>query len=33
MEYGKLVEAGTHEQLLEKNGVYTNLWRVQSGLK
>jgi ATP-binding cassette subfamily B protein len=33
MEYGKLVEAGTHEQLLEKNGIYTSLWRVQSGLK
>jgi ABC-type transport system involved in cytochrome bd biosynthesis fused ATPase/permease subunit len=33
IEYGKLVEAGTHEQLLEKNGVYTSLWRVQSGLK
>ena len=33
MEHGKLVEAGTHEQLLEKNGIYTSLWRVQSGLK
>ncbi|WP_199317719.1 ABC transporter ATP-binding protein [Richelia sinica] len=33
MEHGKLVESGTHEQLLEKNGIYSNLWRVQSGLK
>lgn len=33
MEHGKLVEAGTHEQLLEKNGIYTNLWNVQSGVK
>lgn len=32
MEHGQLVESGTHEQLLAKNGVYTNLWRVQSGL-
>jgi ATP-binding cassette subfamily B protein len=33
MEYGKLVESGTHEQLLEENGIYASLWRVQSGLK
>ncbi len=33
MEHGELVESGTHEQLLEKNGIYTSLWRVQSGLK
>ncbi|MCC5634279.1 ABC transporter ATP-binding protein/permease [Nostoc sp. CHAB 5844] len=33
MEYGQLVESGTHEELLEKNGIYTSLWRVQSGLK
>lgn len=33
MEHGELVESGTHEQLLEKNGIYTSLWRVQSGLR
>jgi ATP-binding cassette subfamily B protein len=33
MEYGELVEAGTHEQLLDQNGIYASLWRVQSGLK
>ncbi|TBR57020.1 ABC transporter [Westiellopsis prolifica IICB1] len=33
MEYGKLVESGTHDKLLEKNGIYSNLWRVQSGVK
>ena len=33
MEYGKLVESGTHEELLAKNGIYTSLWHVQSGLK
>jgi ATP-binding cassette subfamily B protein len=33
MEYGKIIEQGTHEQLLEKQGVYTNLWQVQTGEK
>ncbi len=33
MEYGKLVESGTHEELLAKNGIYTSLWHVQSGLR
>ncbi len=33
MEYGQFVELGTHEQLLNQNGVYASLWRVQSGLK
>ncbi len=31
MEYGQLIEQGTHEELLAKEGVYTNLWRVQTG--
>ncbi len=33
MEYGKLVEQGRHEELLNKQGIYASLWRVQSGLK
>lgn len=33
MEDGKLVESGTHEQLLQENRIYSSLWRVQSGLK
>ncbi|WP_193197127.1 ABC transporter ATP-binding protein [Nostoc sp. MG11] len=33
MEYGELVESGTHEQLLDKNAIYAGLWRVQSGVR
>ncbi|NRB07492.1 MAG: ABC transporter ATP-binding protein [Richelia sp.] len=33
MELGQLVESGTHEHLLQLDGIYANLWRVQSGLK
>lgn len=33
MEHGALIEAGTHEKLLDKNGVYAGLWRVQSGVR
>ena len=28
---GELAESGTHEQLLDLNGVYAGLWRVQTG--
>ncbi|MEM8674648.1 MAG: ABC transporter ATP-binding protein [Cyanobacteria bacterium P01_G01_bin.67] len=31
MDYGKLIEQGTHEELLTKNGVYAGLWQVQTG--
>ncbi|WP_019507002.1 ABC transporter ATP-binding protein [Pleurocapsa sp. PCC 7319] len=31
MEYGQLIEWGTHEELLAEDGVYANLWRVQTG--
>jgi ATP-binding cassette, subfamily B, bacterial len=31
MEHGELVEKGTHDQLLEEDGVYAQLWRVQTG--
>ncbi|MBE9014393.1 ABC transporter ATP-binding protein, partial [Pseudanabaenaceae cyanobacterium LEGE 13415] len=33
IEYGRIVERGTHEELLELNGLYTSLWRVQSGIR
>ena len=32
MDHGQLVEWGRHEQLLEQQGIYASLWRVQSGL-
>jgi ATP-binding cassette subfamily B protein len=28
---GQLVEAGTHDQLVEADGTYASLWRVQTG--
>ncbi|MGQ5523090.1 ABC transporter ATP-binding protein [Chitinimonas sp. PSY-7] len=31
LEGGRIVEAGTHEQLLERNGGYASLWRLQTG--
>ncbi|MEO0768386.1 MAG: ABC transporter ATP-binding protein [Cyanobacteria bacterium J06649_4] len=33
MDQGKLIESGTHEQLLSQNGVYAGLWKVQTGEK
>lgn len=33
LDKGKLVESGTHDELLQKNGAYTKLWRVQTGEK
>jgi ATP-binding cassette subfamily B protein len=33
MSHGQIVEQGTHEALLELNGLYTSLWRVQSGIR
>lgn len=32
MEYGEIVEQGTHESLLEQQGIYASLWQVQMGL-
>ena len=29
MEKGKIVETGTHKELIEKNGRYTELYRMQ----
>jgi ATP-binding cassette, subfamily B, bacterial len=31
MEQGRIVERGTHEDLLGQGGIYAGLWRVQSG--
>ena len=31
MDCGELVEGGTHEQLIQKNGIYAGLWKVQTG--
>ncbi|NEN96276.1 MAG: ATP-binding cassette domain-containing protein, partial [Moorea sp. SIO3I7] len=33
IDQGKIVEQGQHEQLLEQQGIYAMLWRVQSGVK
>ncbi|MCR4674887.1 MAG: ABC transporter ATP-binding protein/permease [Lachnospiraceae bacterium] len=33
MEEGAIVEEGTHESLLDKNGVYRNLWETQVALE
>jgi ABC-type multidrug transport system fused ATPase/permease subunit len=29
LEKGVIVESGTHEELLKKNGAYANLWKAQ----
>ncbi|WP_217650591.1 ABC transporter ATP-binding protein [Spirulina major] len=31
MEQGRLVEQGDHDELVALNGIYANLWRVQTG--
>ncbi len=31
MEHGKITEHGTHEELVDLNGTYARLWRVQTG--
>lgn len=32
MEKGEIIERGTHDQLIEKEGKYFELWRMQKGL-
>ncbi len=32
MDHGRMVEQGTHETLLKQDGIYTALWRLQSGI-
>ncbi|MHA1462674.1 MAG: ABC transporter ATP-binding protein [Candidatus Heimdallarchaeota archaeon] len=31
LSYGKIIENGTHDKLLEQNGQYASLWKVQTG--
>jgi len=31
LERGRLVESGTHDQLVAEGGLYASLWRVQTG--
>jgi ATP-binding cassette subfamily B protein len=31
MEAGQIVESGTHEALIARNGGYADLWRLQTG--
>ena len=31
LEAGRVIEAGTHDELVEGGGLYAALWRVQTG--
>ena len=33
MQNGAVAESGKHKELLDENGVYANLWRVQAALE
>jgi len=30
MDYGKIIETGTHESLLDKHGKYAEMWEAQA---
>ena len=32
LDEGRIVEQGTHSELVQKNGLYSGLWKVQTGL-
>lgn len=31
MEHGRIIESGSHDQLVARGGVYSSLWRLQTG--
>jgi ATP-binding cassette subfamily B protein len=31
LENGQIVEQGTHQELLDRNGKYAQMWKVQAG--
>lgn len=31
VDEGRMVESGTHQELLAQNGIYASLWQRQSG--
>jgi ATP-binding cassette subfamily B protein len=33
MDRGRIAEQGRHEDLLDRQGIYASLWRVQTGIK
>ncbi len=33
LDKGRIIEVGSHQQLLKNGGAYTDLWRVQAGLR
>lgn len=33
IEHGRIIEHGTHEELLSHDGIYAALWRVQTGIR
>ena len=32
MDHGKIVERGTHDELMAKDGKYAELWNMQQGI-